>query len=195
MAPPTEPCHINKGKNTFCNTSHCFICSLKFSKFMFVCTVCVRVFCQNRCMSLYAHVCGSVRRLAIHTCNFSTTLHLVVRSLSLIVILPVWPMCPKYPLVSASMALWLLTFLLCTAILCGFWGLSYVLVFISQALHKLIYLSLILSIIDKNPCKYKVNLSKSLWLRVPRPRKVPTAIILPNRHSIYLLSEHRSLYL
>lgn len=51
--------------------------------------------------------------------------------------------------------------------------------FISQALHRLINLSLVLSIIDRNPCKYKVNLSQSLWLRVPRPRRVPTAVILP----------------
>lgn len=34
-------------------------------------------------MNLYAHVCGSVRRLATHTCNFSTILHFIV-----IVILP-----------------------------------------------------------------------------------------------------------
>lgn len=39
-------------------------------------------------MNLYTHMCGSMRRLATHTCNFSTTLHFAVHSLSLIVTLP-----------------------------------------------------------------------------------------------------------
>lgn len=34
LEPPTEPCHINKDKNAFINSSHLFICSLKFSKFL-----------------------------------------------------------------------------------------------------------------------------------------------------------------
>lgn len=49
---------------------------------------CMCVCCINKYMNLYVHVCGSVRRLAIHTCNFSTTLHFIVHSRSLIVILP-----------------------------------------------------------------------------------------------------------